>query len=78
MMYHVKYYLFKEIKTGGSFNTHSEKSSVYSFDLGDFFKKLGLPKKFFCSYHLFSSSQPMPQVNFFFFLFGGGIPQDYL
>jgi len=52
VMGHVKYYLKKK-KAGGLFNTHSEKSSVYSFYFGAFlFCYLGLPK----SDHLFLSS----------------------
>ena len=51
VMGHVKYYLKK--KAGDLFNTHSEKSSVYSFYFGAFlFCYLGLPK----SDHLFLSS----------------------
>lgn len=37
MVGHVKYYLHKEIKADDSFNTHSKKSLVYSFNLGLFF-----------------------------------------
>lgn len=67
------YVTFKETKSDDSFN--SQKSCVYTFDLGAFFLcYLGLPKgEIFWGDHLFLSSQPNPRLNVFW-----GIPQVHI